>query len=83
MNINSTPGLDLGRLCNQGLDNVGEKGKALQAKMEALLSQETVSPEQMMQIQFEMGQYNATLEALSSVTKSLTDMLKSLSQRAG
>lgn len=79
----NTPGMDLGKMFNDGLNSVGERGKTLQTKMETLLSQENVSPEQMMQVQFEMGQYNATMEAVSSITKSLTDSLKSLAQRAG
>lgn len=80
---NTTPGLDLGKLFNQGIENLSSKGEALQKDMQELLKAENVSPEDMMQIQFQMGQYNATLESLSSVTKSLTDTLKSLSQRAG
>lgn len=84
MNIgNKAPGLDLGSMFQTGVNSIGDKGKDLQARMEALMQQDQVSPEDMMQIQFEMGQYNAALEALSSVTKSMTDMLKSLSQRTG
>ena len=33
-------------------------------------------------LQFEIGQYNAMMEALSTVTKSMTDMMKSLAQRS-
>jgi type III secretion protein F len=79
----NTPGMNLGKMFNDGLNSVGERGKNLQDKMSALLSQENVSPEQMMQVQFEMGQYNAVMESVSSITKSLTDSLKSLAQRAG
>ncbi|HJD98155.1 EscF/YscF/HrpA family type III secretion system needle major subunit [Mailhella massiliensis] len=35
-----------------------------------------------MSLQFEIGQYNTLMEALSTVTKSMTDMMKSLAQRA-
>lgn len=83
MNVSSTPGMNLGEVFNKGIESVHEKGKALQGKMEKLMSQKEVSPEDMMAIQFEMGQYNALLESLSTVTKSLTDMLKSLAQRSG
>ena len=79
----STQGLDLGKMFNTGVDSISDKGKALQTRMDALMGKDEVSPEDMLAIQFEMGQYNAMLESLSSVTKSLTDMLKSLSQRAG
>lgn len=85
MNISSTgtPGVNISELFNSGIENVGKRGEALQAKMNDLLSQDEISTEDMLVIQFEMGQYNALLESLSTVTKSLTDSLKSLAQRAG
>ena len=79
----NTPGVDLNNLFNNGLSSIGDKGKELQAEMDALLSQDKVSPEQMMSIQFKMGQYNTMLESLSTITKSLTDSMKSIAQRAG
>ncbi len=86
MNVGSTsgtPGLNVNELFNSGLDSIGKKGEALQTKMNDLLSQDEVSPEDMMALQFEVGQYNAMMESLSSVTKSMTDMMKSLAQRTG
>ena len=86
MNIGSTsgtPGLNVNELFNSGLDSIGKKGQALQTKMNEMLSQDQVSPEDMMALQFEVGQYNAMMESLSSVTKSMTDMMKSLAQRTG
>lgn len=86
MNIGSTsgtPGLNVNELFNSGLDSIGKKGEALQTKMNDLLSSDEVSPEDMMALQFEVGQYNAMMESLSSVTKSMTDMMKSLAQRSG
>lgn len=62
---------------------ISSKGKDLQTKMTEMLSKDEVSPEDMMALQFEVGQYNAMLESLSSVTKSMTDMMKSLAQRTG
>ena len=79
MNINGTsgtPGLNVNELFNS-------EGKDLQAKMTEMLGKDEVSPEDMMALQFEVGQYNAMLESLSSVTKSMTDMMKSLAQRTG
>ena len=38
--------------------------------------------EELLGIQFKLGQYNATLEAASSIAKSATDMLKTLAQRS-
>ena len=75
MNINGTsgtPGLNVNELFNSGLDSISSKGKDLQAKMTEMLGKDEVSPE-----------YNAMLESLSSVTKSMTDMMKSLAQRTG
>ena len=86
MNIGSTsgtPGLNVNELFNSGLDSISKKGQALQTKMNEMLSQDLVSPEDMMALQFEVGQYNAMMESLSSVTKSMTDMMKSLAQRTG
>lgn len=85
MNIGATntPGVNLGELFNTGVDSISKRGEALQAEMTKLLNQEEVSPEDMLAVQFEMGQYNAMLESLSTVTKSLTDSLKSLAQRSG
>ena len=75
--------MNVNELFNSGLDSIGKKGEALQTKMNDLLSQDEVSPEDMMALQFEVGQYNAMMESLSSVTKSMTDMMKSLAQRTG
>ena len=86
MNVGSpggTPGLNLGDIFNSGLDSIQSKGKALEKQMTDLMNQDEVSPEDMLNIQFQMGQYNAMLESLSSVTKSLTDTMKSLAQRSG
>ena len=86
MNINGTsgtPGLNVNELFNSGLDSISNKGKDLQAKMTEMLGKDEVSPEDMMALQFEVGQYHAMLESLSSVTKSMTDMMKSLAQRTG
>lgn len=35
----------------------------------------------MIMLQFQLGQYNAMVETVSNVTKSMTDMLKSLAQK--
>ena len=81
--MTSVSGLNLGNLFNHGMDAVSKRGADIQAKMEALGNQESISPEEMAMINFEMGQYNAMLEAVATLTKSMTDMLKSLAQRAG
>ncbi|MBF0201774.1 MAG: type III secretion protein, partial [Desulfamplus sp.] len=42
-----------------------------------------LDPIQMLELQFQMGKFNAMVEATSSVTKGLTDTAKTLAQRAG
>lgn len=79
----STPGIDVNQMFSSGMEAVSGKGKELQAEMDKLLSSDDVSPEQMMEIQFKMGQYNTMVESLSTITKSLTDSMKSIAQRAG
>ena len=80
----STPGVDISAMFENGMDSIGDKGSQLQAEMDALLNQEGgASPEQMMELQFKMGQYNTMVESLSTITKSLTDSMKSIAQRTG
>jgi type III secretion protein F len=75
---------NIGQIFKDGLSGIGAKSADLQAKMaEAMQSADGISQEKMLTLQFEMGQYNALIESLSTVTKSMTDMLKSLAQRTG
>lgn len=76
-------GLDLGQMFKMGTDSMSSKGADLQAKMNELSSKGNIGPEEMLPLQFEMGQYTAFMEAVSATTKSLLDMLKSLAQRSG
>ena len=79
----SVGGLNFGQLFQNATGSVADKGAGIQAKMNELGSKEIVGPEELLPIQFEMGQYTALMEAASSVTKSITEMLKSLAQRTG
>lgn len=83
MTVSGTPGLNLGNLFDTSMDAVGKRGQSIEQKMTELQGKESVSPEEMAMLNFELGQYNAMLESLSTVTKSMNDMLKSLAQRAG
>lgn len=62
-------------------------GKDLQAEIKEALTNahgsNDLDPMQMLDLQFKMGQFNAMVEATSSVTKGLTDTAKTLAQRAG
>lgn len=75
-------GIDVGKIFNQGVSGLNKDGESLQAKISAA-SGKNLSQGDLLQIQFEMGQYNAKLEMVSSITKSMQDMLKSLAQRTG
>ena len=76
-------GLNFGQMFQSGIDSISNKGAGLQEKMNELSSKEELGPEELLPLQFEMGQYTALMEATSSVTKSITEMLKSLAQRTG
>lgn len=76
-------GIDMGSMFRNATASLDRDGKALQSKIDALSSKDKVDQKDLLEMQFAMGQYNAKLEAMSSITKSLQDMLKSLAQRTG
>ena len=76
-------GLNFGQLFQSSTNSITNKGADLQTRMNDLVGKENLGPEELLPLQFEMGQYTALMEATSSVTKSITEMLKSLSQRTG
>ncbi len=83
MNIGSSSGIDVGQLFQNATKGLAEDGAALQKKMETISASGEIDQTQLLEMQFAMGQYNAKLETISSVTKSIQDMLKSLAQRTG
>ena len=80
--MDSISGFNINQMFENTLQGVSTKGTELNAKMAALAEGDELSNEQMISLQFEVGQYNAMMEALSTVTKSMTDMMKSLAQRS-
>ncbi len=76
-------GIDIGQLFKNGTSGLADDGAKLQEMMDGISSSGEVDQTQLLELQFAMGQYNAKLETLSSVTKSIQDMLKSLAQRTG
>ncbi len=76
-------GINLGDMFSQTTQNIASQGADLEKKMIDISSQTDVSQADMLDMQFAMGQYNAKMEVLSSVMKSMQDMLKSLAQRTG
>jgi len=62
---------------------VATQNSTLSADIQAATSGgKELEQEELLGIQFKLGQYNATLEAASSIAKSATDMLKTLAQRS-
>ena len=80
--MDSISGFNISQMFENSLQSISTKCSDLNAKMEELSNGEELSNEQMISLQFEIGQYNALMEALSTVTKSMTDMMKSLAQRS-
>ncbi len=76
-------GINLGDLFSKTTQNISAQGSDLEKKMVEISSKDEVSQGEMLDMQFAMGQYNAKMEVLSSVMKSMQDMLKSLAQRTG
>lgn len=76
-------GINIGAMFSKATAGLDRDGKTLQSKIDAISSKGEVSQTELLQLQYAMGQYNAKLETLSSVLKSIQDMLKSLAQRTG
>ena len=82
-NVTSNTGLNVSDLMQTCFDSINKAGNALSTQMKDLLEPEAeIGQAQMLQLQFEIGQYNAMLEMVSTVSKSLTDMMKTLAQRS-
>lgn len=65
---------------------VGSVNKAasnVKNAIDTALAEDDLDPMTMLDLQYKMGNYNAMVEAASSVTKGLTDTAKTLAQRAG
>ena len=80
--MDSISGFNVNQMFENTLQGVSTKGTELNARMEELSQGGELSNEQMITLQFQVGQYNTLMEALSTVTKSMTDMMKSLAQRS-
>ncbi|MDR1309671.1 MAG: type III secretion protein [Deltaproteobacteria bacterium] len=75
---------NIGQIFKDGISGIGSQSKKIEDMMsKAMNNTGGVSQEEMLNLQFQMGQYNALIESISSVTKSMTDMLKNLAQRTG
>ncbi len=65
------------------LDNLSNVNKDIQAKMNEISSLTDTADQQqaMIEVNFMIGQYNAMMELTSSLTKNLTDSIKSIAQK--
>ncbi|GHT82127.1 hypothetical protein FACS1894116_05890 [Betaproteobacteria bacterium] len=62
--------------------SVEAKATSMQGQIEdATKSKDELEQMDLLNIQFQLGQYNAMMEASSSIAKGTTDMLKTLAQR--
>ncbi len=75
------------KLMKDCFTSVGAAGTALDKKLAALQggtgdAAKQIGPNEMLELQFAIGQYNTLVESMSNVTKSVTDSMKSVAQRA-
>lgn len=68
---------------NNMTSQLSTRAKTLKGNITKALKDGDLDPMKMLQLQFDMGNYNAMVEATSSVTKGLTDTAKTLAQRTG
>lgn len=76
-------GIELGNLFNTISTSLDKDGATIQSKITELSGQKEVNQADLLKLQYLTGQYNAKMEASSSILKSMQDMLKSLAQRTG
>ncbi len=77
-------GINMSELFKNVTNNLDAEGAKLQEKIQSMSnSSGEVSQKDLLQLQILNGQYTAKLEAVSSMIKSMQDMLKTLAQRTG
>ncbi|MDR1111006.1 MAG: EscF/YscF/HrpA family type III secretion system needle major subunit [Deltaproteobacteria bacterium] len=75
---------NIGQLFSNGVTGLSSESDDIQNLMDTVMSKEGgATHEDMINLQFLMGKYNAKMELTSTVTKSMTDMLKNIAQRTG
>lgn len=78
----SSSGFSINSMFQTVSNTIAAAGKDLQTKIENMGAAETLTQEEMLQMQFQVNMYNTLLETASTVSKSLTDEAKQLAQRA-
>lgn len=74
--------LNINQMFETMTNSLSTKAADLNSKMTELSQGDELSQELMLDLQFQVGQYNAMLEMVSTVTKSLVDECKQVAQRA-
>ena len=66
-----------------GMDNMSGKAEQKKKKMANISSLDSTEDQQaaLLEMQFEMGQYNAVMELTANLVKSLSESIKSISQK--
>ena len=85
MTTNSTniSGLNVSQMFADFQTAIAAKGNKIQSDMNDITAEgKELGQEQMLQMQFEINQYNTMLETVSTISKSLTDEAKQLAQRS-
>ena len=79
----SNVGFDVGSMFSNMTSKIGDMSDKLMKDMEDVAAlDKSLQSEAMLEIQFKIGQYNAILEATSTIAKSMTDEAKQIAQRA-
>ena len=66
-----------------GMENRAERAEKKKEKMANISSLDSTEDQQaaLLEMQFEMGQYNAVMELTANLVKSLSESIKSISQK--
>ncbi len=65
------------------MNNLGTQSKEIQAKMKEISSMKGEDQQMaLLKVNFAIGQYNAMLESVASLSSSLTESLKSIANKA-
>ena len=81
--IGSIGGINVNELFTTCVTDLNTYGSTLEARIKELSEDgATIDQTDMLEVQFYIGQYNSVLEMVSTVSKSLTDMMKTLAQRS-
>lgn len=78
----NSSGLNVTQLMDSLFNDIDTAGTTLSQNIQGIInSGSDLNQGELLKMQFQVGQYNAMLEMASTVSKSLTDMMKTLAQR--